>query len=153
MGLYQPRFHAEVIAEGRQPLILVQSILVVCDEQSAYSINIMFSLATARNDKRGTFGPIKVPGQGQGTGTGIGLRPAVCRQTETAPALRASAVSVCLQRTGASDAFPACCGPTTLPSSNTESFLVRPVEHPFMAQILRATAAAARERGTFIKAR
>ena len=25
---------------------------------------------------------------GQGTGTGIGLRPAVCRQTETAPALR-----------------------------------------------------------------
>ena len=39
-----------------------------------------------------------------GTGTGIGLRPAVCRQTETAPALRASAVSVCLQGT---DDFPA----------------------------------------------
>ena len=43
-------------------------------------------------------GSLNLEGTGTETGTGIGLRPAACRQTETAPALRASAVSVCLQR-------------------------------------------------------
>ena len=68
-------------------------------------------------------------GTGTGTGTGIGLRPAACRQTETAPALRASAVSVCLQRNvGVHSVMPKSDGAGTV-QSNTRKIKYLAIQH------------------------